>query len=133
MDITTIGLDLAKSVLCQATIVPRRHRGISDHGPRRHVPRAGTAASRRIKSSTRLQERCEVMANGSDRSWDTPPHVQGTIACIADWTRLADSIRASSSLTGCTNRPKTRLLPTHAKPPYRRLQCGSHPDRTRAR
>ena len=25
------------------------------------------------------------MANGSDRSWDTPPNVEGVIACIADW------------------------------------------------
>ena len=25
------------------------------------------------------------MANGSDRSWDTPPNVQGNSACIADW------------------------------------------------
>lgn len=25
------------------------------------------------------------MANGSDRNWDTPPNVEGTIACIADW------------------------------------------------
>jgi len=25
------------------------------------------------------------MANGSDRSWDTPPNVEGIIACIADW------------------------------------------------
>jgi hypothetical protein len=25
------------------------------------------------------------MANGSDRSWDTPPNVQGIKACIADW------------------------------------------------
>ena len=25
------------------------------------------------------------MANGSDRSWDTPPNVKGGIACIADW------------------------------------------------
>ena len=25
------------------------------------------------------------MANGSDRSWDTPPSVKGIQACIADW------------------------------------------------
>lgn len=25
------------------------------------------------------------MANGSDRSGDTPPNVQGVIACIPDW------------------------------------------------
>jgi len=25
------------------------------------------------------------MANGLDRSWDTPPNVQGSIACFADW------------------------------------------------
>lgn len=25
------------------------------------------------------------MANGSDRSWDTPPNVEGILACIADW------------------------------------------------
>jgi len=25
------------------------------------------------------------MANGSDRSWDTPPSVEGNSACIADW------------------------------------------------
>jgi hypothetical protein len=25
------------------------------------------------------------MANGSDRSWDTPPNVKGVIACIPDW------------------------------------------------
>ena len=25
------------------------------------------------------------MANGSDRSWDTPPNVEGIIACVADW------------------------------------------------
>jgi len=29
-------------------------------------------------------------------------------------TRLSDSIRASSRSSGCINRPKTRLLPTHA-------------------
>ena len=25
------------------------------------------------------------MANESDRSWDTPPNVEGSIACVADW------------------------------------------------
>ena len=47
-------------------------------------------------------------------------------------TRFADSIRASSPLSGCTNRPKTRLLPTLAELSNRDLQRGSHPDRTLA-
>ena len=68
----------------------------------------------RISQFTRLRERCEVMANGSDRSWDTPPNVQGIIACIADWDPARGPHQGQQSSKWLHQQAEDKTAPTLA-------------------
>ena len=81
-------------------------------------------------SFTRLRERCDVMANRSDREQGQPtecPRHHSPISRMGPCSRTPSGPAVSID---CINRPDRRLHPTNATASIYLLQCGSHPQRT---
>jgi len=83
-------------------------------------------------SFTRLRERCDVMANRSDREQGQPtacPRRQSLQSRMGPCSRTPSGPAVPID---CINRPDRRLHPTNANTSFYLLQCGSHPQRTSA-
>ena len=81
-------------------------------------------------SFTGLRERCDVMANRSDREQEQPtrcPRRQSLISRMGSCSRTPSGPAVSLD---CINRPDRRLHPTKANTSIYPLQRGSHPQRT---
>src|SRR5271157_3123682 len=81
-------------------------------------------------SFTRLRERCDVMANRSDREQGQPsrcPRHHSLHNRMGPCSRTPSGPAVSID---CINRPDRRLHPTNATAPIYLLQCGSHPQKT---
>jgi hypothetical protein len=82
-------------------------------------------------SFTRLRERCDVMANRSDREQGQPtscPRHHSLNNRMGPCSRTPSGPAVSID---CINRPDRRLHPANATAPIYLSQCGSHPQRTR--
>ena len=81
-------------------------------------------------SFTELRERCDVMANRSDREQGQPtacPRRQSLISRMGPCSRTPSGPAVSID---CINRPDRRLHPTYANTSIYPLQRGSHPQKT---
>ena len=77
-------------------------------------------------SLTRLQERCDVMANRSDREQRQPTRCPRHHSLHNRMGPCSQTASGPAVPIDCIN----RLHPTNATAPIYLLQCGSHPQRT---
>ena len=82
---------------------------------------------------TRLRERCDVMANRSDREQGQPTECLRRHSLISRMGPRSRTPSRPAVSTDCINRPDRRLHSTNATTSNYLLQCGSHPQRTFAR
>jgi hypothetical protein len=147
MEITTIGLDLTKSIfqvhgidasgqvvvrksLRRAQMLPffaRLPPATSRHWP--HNNNDTRLAEEEI-GFTRLRERCDVMANRSDREQGQPTerprhHSLRSRTRPCSWTPSWPAVSID-----CVNRPDRRLHLTNATTSIYLLHRGGHPQRT---
>ena len=81
-------------------------------------------------SFTRLRERCDVMANRSDREQGQPTECPRRHSLRSRMGPCSRTPSGPAVSIDCINRPDRRLHPTNATTPIYLLQCGSHPQRT---
>src|ERR1700739_2464511 len=79
---------------------------------------------------TRLRERCDVMANRSDREQGQPTECLRRHSLISRMGPCSRTPSRPAVSTDCVNRPDRRLHSTNATTSNYLLQCGSHPRKT---
>src|ERR1700751_2255449 len=79
---------------------------------------------------TRLRERCDVMANRSDREQGQPTECLRRHSLISRMGPCSRTPSRPAVSTDCINRPDRRLHSTNATTSNYLLQCGSHPQKT---
>src|ERR1700752_1440202 len=79
---------------------------------------------------TRLRERCDVMANRSDREQGQPTECRRSHSLISRMGPCSRNPSRPQVSTACINRPDRRLHSTNATTSNYLLQCGSHPQKT---